>query len=616
MEMAIVAAAVAAAYLPGLDAPSAFDDGRTVLFNPRLRDLPRLQRFACTPTDREPGSETLSDAPYRPVAEATHLVNLRIGGEGIPVQRAGNLLLHICAAWVALWLARRLALEAGWASPAGPLLAVLFFAVHPLGVDAVTYVSQRSVVLEALFAFCCLGAYLASRALPSGGRRRLLQVAGALAAALAAGSKETALTLPLMLGGLAWVLGRPGEGWGGRIRELLPFAAPVLLSPIQILRAGPLGDQGSAVGWLDYWTEEAGAIGRYLALHLVPVHLQFYYDSPVWRPAAPILALGWLGILGMLAWACRGPQALRVPRAGVLLLLLPLALESLLPLRYAAFNYRCYPGLLGGGLLFSWILSRRPWIVGPVLALLFLGTLGRQQVWMDSSRLVREDLRNAPSMARLKTVRAWGLLRSGEVERAERGFRRSIVTGGGDMAFVGRALALDRLGRRPEAIAQLRQLLPLGTPRADAVSDALELAEAAGEAALASDLARLAPRVPTPLASGGARLANLLLDRAALPEAEAVLRKTLRDSPASAGLWDLLGISLARQGKEAEAEAAHRRAISLAPDLPEARLNLAAVLAGRGDLDGAERELEEALRLRPGYPLARVNLERLRAARR
>jgi len=67
--------------------------------------------------------------------------------------------------------------------------------------------------------------------------------------------------------------------------------------------------------------------------------------------------------------------------------------------------------------------------------------------------------------------------------------------------------------------------------------------------------------------------------------------------------WEMLdrAISLARDGKPAEAIALMREALRLDPEMPAARYHLAAALRDTGDFAGAEAELREAVRRSPNF---------------
>jgi len=84
----------------------------------------------------------------------------------------------------------------------------------------------------------------------------------------------------------------------------------------------------------------------------------------------------------------------------------------------------------------------------------------------------------------------------------------------------------------------------------------------------------------------------------------------LRLNPNNDGAHNNLGIALARQGRNQEAEEHLRRATAIAPANAEAHNNLGLVLARQGRHREAVVEYEESLRLKPGDPLSSRNREK------
>jgi hypothetical protein len=128
------------------------------------------------------------NAHYRPVAAWLWAADYAIWGAHTWGYHATNLLLFAGLAACVYRLLRRLI-----PSDLGALLGALVFASHPLGAAALTWPSERTDTLAALFVFACL-------TLLSGGeptRQRL--VFGFVLAALALGSKEIAVVLPAAL---------------------------------------------------------------------------------------------------------------------------------------------------------------------------------------------------------------------------------------------------------------------------------------------------------------------------------------------------------------------------------------------------------------------------------
>src|SRR5262249_17284058 len=116
---------------------------------------------------------------------------------------ATNVLLHAVAAAGAYFVARRVLTAAVGSEPSAALrmsavLAALVFAVHPLRVESVAWISERRDVLCGAFFVLTILAYL--RALdPNVRRPRIWYWAAVALAALALLSKAMAVTLPAIL---------------------------------------------------------------------------------------------------------------------------------------------------------------------------------------------------------------------------------------------------------------------------------------------------------------------------------------------------------------------------------------------------------------------------------
>jgi hypothetical protein len=113
-----------------------------------------------------------------------------------------NVLLHAATAGLVCVLAARLLVRTtAWPAStcrAGGTAAALLWALHPLRVEAVSWVTGRRDVLAALFACLALGAWL--RATETAGSSRGRWLGGAVAAyALALGSKAVVMVMPVAL---------------------------------------------------------------------------------------------------------------------------------------------------------------------------------------------------------------------------------------------------------------------------------------------------------------------------------------------------------------------------------------------------------------------------------
>lgn len=171
------------AYLPVLAAGfTNYDDGTHLLDNELVRSLhPGHLRAIFT---------TTVHATYIPLTILSFAVEHQLFGFHPLVYHLDNLLLHIGVALLVFLLARRLG-----ASAAGAGVGALIFAVHPMHVESVAWVTERKDVLYAFFYLLSVVNYL--RYLQEG--RREGYYLSFLFALLSIFAKPMAVSLPLVL---------------------------------------------------------------------------------------------------------------------------------------------------------------------------------------------------------------------------------------------------------------------------------------------------------------------------------------------------------------------------------------------------------------------------------
>ena len=139
--IALVAITVVA-YLPALRAGFIWDDPDYVINNANLRSLDGLRQIWLVPR---------SLPQYYPMVHTTFWAEFQLWDLSAPGYHAVNIALHATSA-VLLWLLlRKLDVPGAW-------LAVAIFAVHPVHVESVAWVTERKNVLSLSF---YLGAFLA-----------------------------------------------------------------------------------------------------------------------------------------------------------------------------------------------------------------------------------------------------------------------------------------------------------------------------------------------------------------------------------------------------------------------------------------------------------------------
>ncbi|HVH05156.1 MAG TPA: tetratricopeptide repeat protein [Myxococcota bacterium] len=227
-----------------------------------------------------------------PLTWLSHMADVSLFGMDPRPHHAVNVALHAASA-VLLFAA--LAALTGALAPSFAVAAV--FALHPLQVESVAWISQRKTTLSTFFGFLALLTYAGWAR--TGSRRAYVASLASFACSLLA--KQTLVTLPFLLLVLdAWPLRRAAAGWHALVREKIPY---VLLAAAA--SAATLAAQGEALA-TGATFPLAVRLGnavisyvRYLGLFFWPAKLAFFYplDPEAVTPATVAFAAGVLAAI-------------------------------------------------------------------------------------------------------------------------------------------------------------------------------------------------------------------------------------------------------------------------------------------------------------------------------
>ncbi|MEW6668812.1 MAG: tetratricopeptide repeat protein [Thermodesulfobacteriota bacterium] len=219
---------------------------------------------------------------WHPLTWLSHMLDAEIYGLNPKGHHLNNLLLHM-ANTIVLFLVLKRMTGAIWRSA----FVAALFAIHPLHVESVAWVSERKDVLSTLFWMFTLGAYVRYVERPS--VRRYFPVVFFFILGLMA--KPMLVTLPFVLLLLDyWPLRRLQSGGtpGGHnlptlLLEKIPLLIPVI--PLSILAYTAQQDTGALATFeaLPLSLRAANALltyGRYLLKALWPVNLSCFYPHP------------------------------------------------------------------------------------------------------------------------------------------------------------------------------------------------------------------------------------------------------------------------------------------------------------------------------------------------
>jgi len=177
------------------------------------------------------------------------------------------------------------------------------FAVHPLHVESVAWITERKDVLSTFFWFLAIAAHVAYTKRPSAGRY------GAVVAAFVLGamSKPMVVTLPLTLLLFdAWPLGRIGNltsgafrGWTPVVEKLGLLLLSAASSAVTIVAQRSVEAPLSSVLAAPRWAGVVVAYAAYVAKSIWPaglsVHYVFQTPLPAWEIAASAVAISHAG---------------------------------------------------------------------------------------------------------------------------------------------------------------------------------------------------------------------------------------------------------------------------------------------------------------------------------
>ncbi|MHB8834594.1 MAG: tetratricopeptide repeat protein [Candidatus Methylomirabilia bacterium] len=566
-------------------------------------------------------------ANWHPLTVLSLMLDAELFGPGPRGFHLMNVLYHLCAAVLSFLVLRRLT-GATWRSA----LTAALFAVHPLHVESVAWISERKDVLSGVFFWLVLGAYRRYAARPSRGRHAL--VSGLLVSGLMA--KPMLVTVPLLLLVLdGWPLGRlrtvPGN-FARLLREKLPWLAIATIFSIVTLIVQARGQALQSLEALPFaWRVQnaLAAYGRYLGSTVWPARLSFFHPYPTHAPGVgPALsAFALLAAITILALvSVRRRPALAAGWFWYLGLLVPVIGLIQVGGQTVADRYMYLP-LTGVAFAVIWPLAdllrdQRRLRVSAALAafaiVAVLSVVARAQTrfWESSLSLYNSSLARAEEDE--KWLAHFGLAVSyseeGDRARAAEHYLASIA--GRPAWTVSRnnyGTLLLKEGRAPDALAQFQEAIRLAPGEARGYYGEGQALAALGrdEQALRSyrtalDLKPDYDIVYTDLGAAAARLGRL-------QEAEVAFREAVRRLPEDPIPAYNLGLALAVLGRQQEAIIAFEAVVRLRPAFAEAYNDLGVSYAAADRPAEAVRAFEQALRIEPGLAAARDNLARARA---
>lgn len=604
-------AAILAVYHPAWHGGFIWDDDLYVSNNPLLTAPDGLRRIWLSLD---------SPSQYFPLTYTVFLAERSLWGLDTAGYHWVNLLLHAANALLVWRVLKQFSVP-------GARLSALLFALHPVQVETVAWITELKNLLSLFFCLGSVLAWLRFVAIEDRGRWKFY-VASLLLFLLALFSKSTACTLPAALFLILWLKRLPLSP-----RRLLPLAPYLALG----LGMGLLamwwehfhqGTEGTAFG-LGAWQRVLlanHALWFYAGKLLWPAHLAFSY--PRWTiqasdPAAYIWPAATLAVgAGIYFWRRRwgrGPETAFIFYAATLSPMLGFIMLYTFEYSFVADHYQyvaCIGPLALAAAGFTVVCRHAatsvqrlgPPLAGAVLLILGALTFHQSRAYADVETLWERTLANNPDSVLAHNNLGNLLLEQGKLNEAILHFKHAIEVRP-DVAegYSNLGNALAQTGEIKEALSQYEKALRLRTDLPEVHNNYANLLAARRRFAEAQAEYERAIALRPRSADTHNNLGKLFLEQGKVDEALPHLRKAVELRPDFAQAHNTLGTALLELRQDAEAEAQFRQALQLEPKLATAHNNLGTVLFRAGKLNDALAEFQQALVIRPNFAEAANN---------
>ena len=527
-----------------------FDDGMYVTDNYHVRAglSPQSVKWALTETEA---------ANWHPLTRLSHMLDVQLFGMNAGAHHMTSLFFHLANTLLLFFVFKRMT---GCLWQSGIVAAL--FALHPLHVESVAWVSERKDVLSAFFWLLTMGGYVLYVERP--GKIRFL--IALLFFALGLTAKPMLVTLPFVLLLMDyWPLGR----LGGKMMPLGISAPPVTggqgaLILRMVIEKVPFFALSAASCWMTIHAQQGkGAVGslerfpmvvritnavvsyvKYIAKTIWPQNLAAYYPHPG--------IVSWWWVLG----------------ASLLLVAV-----SILAIR----TIRPWPWFIVG-----WL-----WYLGTLVPVIGLMQVGAQAM---------ADRYTYVPLIGLFIITAWGFP---ELTAGWRHKKKLLAWAGAFLLITLMASSWFQVRHWKNSVALFEHALHV-TKNNYFAHDGMGLFLASrGKNDEAIDQYSAALRIRPDFAEAHNHLGNIYKIQGIPDAAIDHYKEALRIKPEYAEAYYNLGHTLAGQGKLTDAVKQYSAALKLKPEYPEVHYQLASALMTQGKIDEAIAHYVKALNKRP-----------------
>ena len=526
---------------------------------------------------------------WHPLTWISHMLDCQLFGMAPAGHHLTNLLLHLANTLLLFAVLKRMT-GAVWRS----VFVAAAFAIHPLHIESVAWVSERKDVLSTLFWILTMGAYLGYVNRPNKGRYALTVVVFGLGLM----AKPMLVTLPLVLLLLDyWPLGRFHKAshhvdtgrtqkgiFGHLLLEKIPFFVLSAGSCAITYFVQQKGGAVAAINAISPAMRISNAVfsyAKYIGKMIWPSRLAVFYPHP--RDKLSLLGAVLIAILlfTISVWVINLAKKrgyLTVGWFWYIITLLPVIGIVQVGLQAMADRYTYVP-LTGLFIIVAWgladISTKWPYrkILVTVLSVMVFSAMAvasRLQLrhWRNNVTIFEHALEVTNDNYVAYGFLAWQLHEEGKIDQAIAYNNQALrINPNDDIVHVNLGFILSKIGKFDEAVQHYAKAL------------------------------QIKPDNPAAYKNMG----NTLLKQGKTREAIEQYQQALRLLPDNAQMYNDIGTALGQEGKLDQAITHFRKALAIEPEFAKAHHNLGYALRRQNKLDEAFVHLERSIELDPNY---------------
>ena len=532
-----------------------------------------------------------------------------------------NILLHTANALLLWQLLRLLRVPGAW-------LAAALFALHPVHVESVAWITERKNVLMGLFFLLSLLAWTKFLAEKAQSHWKFYVLA-LIFYVLALFSKTTACTLPAALLLIFW-LKKEQIGWQ-RLLQIAPFVVfGVAMGLVSVWwERYHQGTQGPifAIALPERILLANRALWFYAGKLLWPAHLAFSY--PRWTiSSANLLDYVWVfltagaaaSIYFMRRYAGRGLEVAAIFFATTLSPMLGFIMLYTFRYSFVADHYQYLASIgplalvaAGMAVVFDRV-GRNARIVmlagcGVLLLVLGLRTWAQGAIYADSDTLWKATMVENPTSWMAYGNLGTALHEKGKRDEAVAHYERALELNPDSFETHNNfGTALYDMERWDEAVAHYKKALEVYPGYSEAHYNLGRTLLRMGRPAEAVSHFGEALKINPYDAAAHNRIGDALVRMGRVDEGVGHFHSALQLNPKNADAHNNLGITLLELGRANEATTHFNKVLEIDPNSAEAHYNLGNALLRAGKAAEAISHYENALRINPNYAAAHNNL--------